>query len=187
MPTAEAICTCKICGKTFVKTTVKNSNREARYWERIQVLTSTVCPDCERKQREEATQKAAAQAKESGWPELTGTPKQVAWAERIRVEFAQQIDERIEIREQNIQEINEGIKKRLAEGRPIDNSIEHRDRHTTRIAELHEFKDEILAEKSGASWWIDFGRDDPEDLMLRMNQRQMRERAAAKTSEKEDA
>lgn len=187
MPTAEAICTCKICGNTFVKTAVKNSNREARYWERIQVLTSTVCPDCERKQREETTQKAAAQAKELGWPELTGSDKQIAWAERIRVEFSQKIDEKIEHRQEEVQYIDESIEERRAKGMPVETKIERRDRHTTRIAELREFRDEMLAAQSGASWWIDFGRDDPEDLMLRMNQRQMRERAAAKAPEKEDA
>lgn len=56
-----------------------------------------LCPACweaqkaEQRQREvEAAEKAA---KEKGLPELTGTPKQVAWAVTIRAKMMQSIDE----------------------------------------------------------------------------------------------
>jgi len=48
-----------------------------------------LCPDCYRKQQEEekkaAAEKAAAEASSLGLPELIGSPKQIAWADKIRV------------------------------------------------------------------------------------------------------
>ena len=48
------------------------------------------CPECykARKQaeREEANARAAREAEKNQWPELVGTPKQVAWANAIRKE-----------------------------------------------------------------------------------------------------
>ena len=48
-----------------------------------------LCPDCYRKQQEEekkaAAEKAAAEAASLGLPELVGSPKQIAWADKIRV------------------------------------------------------------------------------------------------------
>lgn len=48
-----------------------------------------LCPDCYRKQQEEekkaAAEKAAAEAASFGLPELVGSPKQIAWADKIRV------------------------------------------------------------------------------------------------------
>lgn len=53
-------------------------------------LATVDCPDCYRAAKEaEKTAKneaAAKENKEAGLPELTGTPKQVAWAETIRGE-----------------------------------------------------------------------------------------------------
>ena len=48
-----------------------------------------LCPDCYRKQQEEEkkaeAEKAAAEAASFGLPELVGSPKQIAWADKIRV------------------------------------------------------------------------------------------------------
>ena len=48
-----------------------------------------LCPDCYRKQQEEEkkaeAEKVAAEAASLGLPELIGSPKQVAWADKIRV------------------------------------------------------------------------------------------------------
>lgn len=52
---------------------------------------SGLCPECEKKALEEAraeeSRKNAEFAKEMGWPQLVGSPKQIAWAETIRVEL----------------------------------------------------------------------------------------------------
>lgn len=48
-----------------------------------------LCPECYRKQQEEekkaAAEKTAAEAASLGLPELVGSPKQIAWADKIRV------------------------------------------------------------------------------------------------------
>ena len=48
-----------------------------------------LCPECYRKQQEEEkkaeAEKAAAEAASFGLPELVGSPKQIAWADKIRV------------------------------------------------------------------------------------------------------
>lgn len=52
---------------------------------------SGLCPECEKKaleeKRAEQTRESAKFAQEMGWPELMGTPKQVAWAETLRYEM----------------------------------------------------------------------------------------------------
>lgn len=39
-------------------------------------------------ERREAAEQAAGQAEEQGWPALTGSPKQIRWAEQIRAAYA---------------------------------------------------------------------------------------------------
>lgn len=46
---------------------------------------SRLCPDCRKKKFYEDNLKAVQTAKEMGLPELTGTEKQVAWANAIRL------------------------------------------------------------------------------------------------------
>lgn len=56
---------------------------------RIEELTGNPCPDCQETKRTEATAAANAEAAEAaskaGLPKLTGSEKQVAWAETIRM------------------------------------------------------------------------------------------------------
>lgn len=54
--------------------------REKKYFE-------DECPECIQKRRDEESKIAAARAAEMGLPALIGTVKQVAWAERIRMNF----------------------------------------------------------------------------------------------------
>lgn len=42
------------------------------------------CPDCRRRQYDEDNQAAAEAAEAAGWPALTGTPKQISWAQSLR-------------------------------------------------------------------------------------------------------
>jgi len=66
--------------------------------QRISSLESRLCPECwEAKRNEEnakANAAAAAKAAEAGLPALEGTPKQVAWAESIRVKAITYLEER---------------------------------------------------------------------------------------------
>jgi hypothetical protein len=70
-----------------------------REWKRERAF-SGMCPECYRRFKEEqkaaANEKAAEESKEMSLPELTGTEKQVTWANTIRVEFINKIHDVIE-------------------------------------------------------------------------------------------
>lgn len=99
MAKATVTCTCKHCGATFERSTVKPSRREADRWEEWAKENFDECESCfkERKTREREEQNAIAAEKsaENGWPTLTGTEKQVAWANTLRIEYIKRIDEKI--------------------------------------------------------------------------------------------
>lgn len=88
MAKAIAQCTCRTCGKTFEVTAFKQNSREARRFEEWAESSITECRECEDKRIAEARAQENAEALESarqnGWPELTGSAKQVAWATAIR-------------------------------------------------------------------------------------------------------
>lgn len=96
MAKAVATCKCKICGTTFEKVAVKRNTREADSWKAWAAQTFDICPACEDKQLAEKTARLAAEAKASGMPELTGSPKQIAWAEQIRAGKMKEIGEYLE-------------------------------------------------------------------------------------------
>lgn len=50
------------------------------------------CPDCIKANIEAANAASKAEAEAKGWPELKGTPKQVAWANTIRSDMLKTIE-----------------------------------------------------------------------------------------------
>jgi hypothetical protein len=66
---------------------------------RIEELTGNPCPECEQAKRTEATAAANAEAAEAaskaGLPKLTGSEKQIAWAETIRMKVIAQAQDAI--------------------------------------------------------------------------------------------
>lgn len=88
MAKARAICKCAVCGTEFEITAYKRNSSEAASFVKWAEENITVCQDCERKQREAdravENEKAAQAAAENGWPQLSGTDKQIAWANTIR-------------------------------------------------------------------------------------------------------
>jgi len=98
---------------------------------------SKLCPECWKKKLAEENQKAVETAKEMGLPELKGTEKQVAWANSIRLEFIEVIDEEVrELERRNPNNKNlEKIKKEFDETKKfmLENKteakyyIDHRD------------------------------------------------------------
>lgn len=56
--------------------------------EKAQERFKGLCPDCEREKQLEI---AKSDSTESGYPELKGTPKQVAWAETLRYEYKESV------------------------------------------------------------------------------------------------
>lgn len=134
MAKAMATCKCATCGCEFTKMTVKKNRSEADSWEKWAESYYDECDECHQKrinaEREEESRKAAEAAREINLPELTGSEKQIAWAERIRMEFIQSADKEIQA---------------TAE-RPQSSRMS--------VSELESFKEWILR-KTDSSWWID--------------------------------
>ena len=85
MARAIAICTCETCGTKFEVVRRDCYNRKAADdFERWAVEHICECSECEKKR---IAAERAAQAKEMGWPELQGSPKQIAWAMGLRGDF----------------------------------------------------------------------------------------------------
>ena len=94
MAKATVTCTCCECGKSFTASKILASRDQANNWEEWAKSNIIQCDDCREKEREEekaaANAKAAESAKEFELPELTGTEKQIAWANTIRVKVFEQ-------------------------------------------------------------------------------------------------
>lgn len=72
------------CGhEGYVQLFGKTTDRERK----LSYLSTCICPDCKKAQQDKANAAAANKAAEAGLPELTGTPKQIAWAESIRYKY----------------------------------------------------------------------------------------------------
>lgn len=91
MAKATITYTCKVCGRQTTESTTKYSRREADSWEVWAAAHIDTCPECR-----SAAKKAAHESKmaeefaaflaesEIKPVQLTGTSKQIAWAETIR-------------------------------------------------------------------------------------------------------
>ena len=91
MAKATAACTCCECGKSFTASKILASRDQAKNWEEWAVSNIIECDECRAKAREEekaaANAKAAEAAKEFELPELSGSPRQIEWANTIRVAY----------------------------------------------------------------------------------------------------
>ncbi len=83
MAKARVTCTCKICGATFTRETIKRNRAEADNWEAWAAENIDTCPGCFRAQQQKEKELEAA-ARSSQLPQLQGSEKQVAWANTIR-------------------------------------------------------------------------------------------------------
>jgi hypothetical protein len=119
----------RACGHT--ETVVLFGKTKDREWRLENVEPSKLCHECWQKelaeQREKENQEAAEAAREMNLPQLTGSEKQVAWAETIRQKILANIDTFIH---QEIREERRNDPKLLE-------AIEH------------------IKSKTDASWWID--------------------------------
>lgn len=140
MAKATAICECKVCGKKFVVEHECCNRQEANRWEQWAVNQYDICPDCLAEQRkEEAARKGARKSK---WiPTLTGTVKQIAWAEEIRNKFEDKIEEEIEQREKRIKKLKD--------------IGENTDKVTETLEKIKATNDYILANYTDSKWWIE--------------------------------
>lgn len=129
------------CGhEGWVNITGPTKNRE---WIRAS-KEKNVCPDCYRKwlqeKREQENKESLELSKEMELPELTGTEKQVAWANTLRVQAIQKIDEYI----QELEEKAEGTQK-----------PEIKEKRKNRLDEIYKSYSYALNNFTTASFWID--------------------------------
>lgn len=91
MAKGTATCTCKYCGKTFEVSKTCYNRSDANNWESWAEAHYDECPECReariQRERDAENQKSAENAAAAGYPELTGSAKQVAWANTIRDKF----------------------------------------------------------------------------------------------------
>ena len=84
-------CTCCECGKSFTASKILASRDQANNWEEWAKSNIIQCDDCRGKEREEEKAaiiaKATEAAKEFELPELSGSPRQIEWANTIRVAY----------------------------------------------------------------------------------------------------
>lgn len=133
MAMAKAICKCATCGEEFEYRAFKTNSRDARDFEKWAAEHLDECPECRQKrierEREEAALEAAEAAKANGWPELTGSEKQVSWANRIRDERINElIKKNAEVKGKKHDRISAAIQILLNNTRAswwIDNRDEH--------------------------------------------------------------
>lgn len=88
MALAKVTCTCATCGNKFEVRAHRNNSREAASFVEWAQENITECYDCKasraRAARDAENAVAAAEAAEKGLPNLTGSEKQIAWANTVR-------------------------------------------------------------------------------------------------------
>ena len=133
MAKAKAICKCKYCGNEFHYIAYKNNSRDARDFEKWAAENIDECPECREKriaaEHDEQARISAEAAKAKGWPELTGSEKQVKWATSIR--------------EAELGAAAEEFTRRL--------KTRHPESYKIAMAAI----EQLATTKTKASWWID--------------------------------
>lgn len=141
MAKATAICVCKHCGKEFEVSTIKMNRKLADSWEQWASTAYDCCYECEEKIRAEENARCAEEAKEMGLPALNGSQKQVAWAEKIRMDMMKDMESAFKM-------YMERIDKRKEEGKDPAKAI----RNAKMCDVVRKY---ILENYTSASWWID--------------------------------
>lgn len=132
---------------------------------REQWLASQDCPEC---QREKENRRSAAAAKEAGRPELTGSEKQVAWANTIREKAVYELRKSTEdglLKTHNALLVVKALKSRLrAEGKGDDYVMARGEEIVATLGEnkksaLIAMLTETVNEITDARTWIDSRND----------------------------
>lgn len=119
-----------------------------RQWRIENVEAMKLCYDCYQAEREKENAKAAAEAVEIGLPELTGSEKQIGWAETIRLGAVERFDAFLV----QLKEDGERAKQDVSE----------------QVDLAREIMEHILATRTQASWWIDNRGVSTSDLALQL-------------------
>lgn len=90
---AKATFKCAECGKNIEVGGKGYNAQRAKQLAKYKSERGDICHECQRKEWEDANTKAVAESSEKGLPELTGSPKQIAWASSIRLHMFEDFDE----------------------------------------------------------------------------------------------
>lgn len=97
------------CGhEGYVNLTGTNKQRE----QKLRYLEYNYCPDCYAKQKEEENKIALERSKEMELPSLTGTEKQVAWANTIRIQAIESIEKWLKELEKKAEDVSPELKEK---------------------------------------------------------------------------
>lgn len=152
MAKATATCTCKKCGKTFIRETIRRNRSEADSWVEWAEKTFDICPECEYEENRKAAEELAKKAESSGMPELIGTEKQVVWAEQIRADIVKKIDDIYQLSLKQLDAIDDPKIKEEAK-----DSIERL-----------EILKNVVCGQAYARWWIDHRSSDLREIAREM-------------------
>lgn len=118
-----------------------------------------ICPDCYRAQKEkekkEAEEKAAAEAKDFGLAELQGSEKQIAWANKIRLAAIENLGKEIEHASGRIKDCLEALLKEVGAETSASKIINSRDK-ILRADQADHFEIDLKDIDSGKSTPDDF-------------------------------
>lgn len=78
-------CKCELCGEKFTHIKTKYNREQADSYEEWAKENITICPDCYKANAEAEAKKTASEKAEL--PVLTGTEKQIAYAEKLRAKI----------------------------------------------------------------------------------------------------
>lgn len=140
---------------------------QTREWKKERIF-SGLCPECYKKKLEEDRMKANIEAAEKSaemeLPELTGSEKQVAWANTLRLNFIEKVEKEIERINKQIEKENTRIKELEKAGNPVRRKIEDvkfyaRDEYMNPFQTTREELDDMLMyaikKHNDARFWID--------------------------------
>lgn len=83
-----------ICGHTSERQ-IYGPNVRGEREQRAKRFGEQACPACLQHERDKGNRVAAAQAEREGWPALTGSAKQIAWAQTVRAGAVDDLAQRV--------------------------------------------------------------------------------------------
>lgn len=137
MAVGVASCTCERCGARFEKRATRANRREADSWVEWAEKNITVCDECLYTERKAKADDISRRAASAGLPELTGSEKQITWAQQIRYEFADVVTR---------------FWQDVEDGKCGDITSEQTQASIKRTKNVLNY---IFVSKTSASWWID--------------------------------
>ncbi len=138
-----------------------------REWKKDRAFEN-LCPECYKKwlegERQKANIEAAEKSSEMDLPELTGSEKQVAWANTLRIKVIENYERQQKEFDKRIEKAKELLRKNEEDGIPNKHSISDLKLYirgkdgscmVTTKEELSDAIDYILKSKTKAEFWID--------------------------------